>query len=179
MTETKYIFSGGLAFTEQSDMERLRELASEGWLLEKMHCLGYVLRRGRPQDIEYSLDYQKRPDEEYFSFFEMSGWTHVCSVGKEIHIFSAPAGTTPIHTDRLTAIDKYETQKQYMGNIALPTLVITILLSSVAMLSNYSWVPKGMGNTCGILSYLSSMVLIFTGMPYIGYSYKLSRLRKG
>ena len=178
MTQTKYIYSGGLAFTEKKDMDRLRDLARKGWLLERMHCLGYVLRKGKPQDIEYSLDYQKGPDEEYFSFFEMSGWTHVCTVGNEIHIFSAPAGTIPIHTDQMTTFEKYKTQKTQMGKIALPTLLITLFLFSVGRLSVNGWVPGGIGGASIVLSYLSTLVLIFTGMPYLGYSYKLSKLRK-
>ncbi|QTD40303.1 DUF2812 domain-containing protein [Sporosarcina sp. Te-1] len=179
MTRTKYIYSGGWAFTEQQDMDRLREHAREGWLLDHVQFAGYVLRKGEPQDLEYSLDYQKHADEEYFSIFEMSGWTHVCSVGNETHIFSAPAGTVPIYTDKMTTVEKYKRQKRVMGKIALPALLITLLLFSIGMQSDQSWVPTVITDACGVLSYLSGLVLLFTGMPYIGYSYKVFRLRRG
>ncbi|HZG73628.1 MAG TPA: DUF2812 domain-containing protein, partial [Chondromyces sp.] len=104
MRTIKYVSNNGLAFTEEKEMKKLADYAKQGWILEGFAGLGYKLKKSEPQNIVYSLDYQQEADQEYFSYFETAGWSHVCSAGKEIHIFSAPAGTEPIYSDRETTI---------------------------------------------------------------------------
>ena len=45
MSRTKYLMSGGLAFSEQKDMEKLSKLSSEGWHVRKFSFLGYTLEQ--------------------------------------------------------------------------------------------------------------------------------------
>lgn len=178
MRKTKYVPSGGTAFTENKDMKKLGKYAKKGWLLESFAPFGYKLRKGECKDIEYSLDYRKEADEDYFSYFEAAGWSRVCSLGNQIHIFSAPKGTEPIYSDKVTAIEKYETEKKRMGKVALPTLIVTLVLFLLGMLSNNGWLPEMIGNAGGILGIVSLIVLVFTGFPYIGFSFKLSKMRR-
>jgi hypothetical protein len=173
MKKTKYVANDGLAFFEEKEMKKLADYAKKGWILEKFAVLGYHLRKGEPQDIVYSLDYQKEADEEYFAFFEAAGWSHVCSYGDEIHIFRAPEGTKPIYTDRPTTVEKYERAKVQMGKAALPLFIATILfwvLSSI--------VPERLGSFFGLLGLISLIILVFPGLPYLSYQYKLFKLRK-
>lgn len=104
----KYVVCGGLAFTEQKDMEKLSKLASEGWIFTKFANLGYYLEKGEPEDIIYSTDVNENKEglAEYFEMFEKSGWKYVCSYDS-IHFFKAMRGTKPIYTDRNTEVDKY------------------------------------------------------------------------
>lgn len=88
MRKTKYVASGGLAFTEKMDMKKLSAYASKGWILNGFALLGFSLKKGEPQNIVYSLDYQKDADKEYFAIFEEAGWKHVCSAENEFHVFS-------------------------------------------------------------------------------------------
>ena len=178
MKQTKYINSGGLAFSENEDMEKLGEYAKEGWILENITSFGYKLRKRKPENIKYSLDYQKEVDDDYFSYFEASGWSHVCSGANQIHIFSAPEGTSPIHSDKVTVVEKYEIIRKSMGKVALPTIIITLMLFLLTILSGIEGMPEIIGSASAILGYVSLIVLIFTGLPYIGYSFKLSKLRK-
>ena len=48
----KYVPSGGLFLAENEDMNKLSELAKEGWILESFEKLSYKLRKGEPEDIE-------------------------------------------------------------------------------------------------------------------------------
>ena len=178
MKKTKYVPSGGLAFYEEKDMKKLSEYARKGWILEGFAGLGYKLRKGECMNIEYSLDYQKEADDEYFFIFEEAGWSHVCSVGYEIHIFSAPKGTKPIYTDKPTTIEKYEREKKQMGKAAFPFFISTVVFLLLSILSNYGWVPDLVGNVGGVLGFVSLIILIFPGLPYISYQYKLIKLRK-
>lgn len=56
--KNKYVMIGGFAFSEESDMEKLRNYAKKGWILERVvGGFFYKLRKDEPQDIIYSLDY--------------------------------------------------------------------------------------------------------------------------
>jgi hypothetical protein len=179
MKETKYVPSGGLAFSEEKDMMKLQAYAKEGWLLYKFALLGYKLKKGEPQDIQYSLDYKRNADEDYYSYFEAAGWSNVCSIGNEIHIFSAPIGTKPIYSDKATAIEKYEREQKKMKKIALPSLIIFIALTAVSILGEYELLPLPVRIGSSILSIIPLVILVFSGMPYISYTFKLRRMRKG
>jgi hypothetical protein len=178
MKKVKYISNGGLAFFEEKEMKKLAKFAKAGWILEKFAGLGYKLRKEESQDIEYSLDYQKEADDEYFALFEAAGWIHVCSSGNEIHIFSAPTGTKPIYSDRPTTVEKYEREKNNMGKAALPAFISTVVLWLLSVSSNWGWVPDSIGIFFGVLGMISLIILIFTGLPYLSFQYKLWKLRK-
>lgn len=178
MKKVKYIPSGGLAFFEEKEMKMLANYAREGWILEKFAGMGYKLRKEEPKDIEYSLDYQKEADDEYFAFFEAAGWSHVCSVGNEIHIFNATRGTKPIYTDRPTIVEKYEREKNRMGRAALPIFVSTVVFWVITIFSNLEWVPESIANIFQALGMISLIILIFPGLPYLSYQLKLLKLRK-
>ncbi|MEC2076215.1 DUF2812 domain-containing protein [Metabacillus fastidiosus] len=174
MKQTKYVPSGGLAFYEEKEMKKLSKLAKEGWVLEGFAFLGYKLRKIESCNIDYSVDYQKNPDDDYFTYFEAAGWSHVCSSGKEIHIFSAPAGTKPIYSDQETTIEKYEREKKSFGKYTLCFFISTVFLFLLANLSGYGW----LGTALKIVCMFSSIGLVFTGMPYIGFSLKLNNLKR-
>lgn len=178
MKKIKYVPSGGLAFFEEKDMKKLSNYAKEGWILESFAGIGYKLRKGEPRNIEYSLDYQKEVDDEYFTFFEEAGWSHVCSVGNEIHLFSAPTGTKPIYSDKPTTIEKYEREKKQMGKAALPFFTSTVVFMFFSSLSKYGWLSENTGNFFELLGMVSLIILIFPGLPYISYQFRLNKLRK-
>src|SRR5690625_377928 len=127
MTQTKYITSGGLAFSEDKDMEKLRRFSLKGWHVSDFKFMGYTLEKGESSDYIYSVDYRwlkEGEEEEYFDFFSSSGWSHVTSEGN-IHLFRARPGTKPIYTDRDTTVEKYENSSRLMKNMAIPLVLIT------------------------------------------------------
>ncbi|MCD5323430.1 MULTISPECIES: DUF2812 domain-containing protein [Pontibacillus] len=178
MRKTKYIASGGLAFSEEEDMKKLSSLSEEGWIAKKLAPFGYVCKRGESKSLQYAVDYRKDADDEYFAYFEEAGWTHVSTAVNYIHLFSAPEGTTPIYTDKPSTIEKYEAEKRVMGRAALPTLLITIALFMLYPLSDLNWMADIFGEVGIVLGYVSMIVLVFTGMPYLGFRRKVHKLRK-
>ena len=106
MSQTKYITSGGLAFSENKDMEKLRRYSLKGWHVSDFKFMGYTLEKGVSSDYVYSVDYRSlkaEEEEEYFDFFSSAGWSHVASEA-DIHLFRAIPGTKPIYTDRHTTV---------------------------------------------------------------------------
>jgi len=130
MTKTKYITSGGLAFTEQKDMEKLRRYSLKGWHVKKFKFMGYSLEKGESADYIYSIDYRslkKDEDDDYYDFFTSAGWTHVTSES-DIHLFRAHPGTKPIYTDRDTTVSKYENSSRSMNKLAIPLIIMAALM---------------------------------------------------
>lgn len=129
MSRTKYMMSGGLAFSEQKDMEKLSKLSSEGWHVRKFSFLGYTLEQGGSADYIYSIDYRTldKDAEEYLELFKDAGWSLVDTSG-DIHLFRAVPDTKPIYTDRETTIEKYKNQTKPL-NLAMMALVPGTIIS--------------------------------------------------
>ncbi|MEI3606926.1 DUF2812 domain-containing protein [Pseudogracilibacillus sp. SE30717A] len=138
MSQTKYIMSGGLAFAENKDMEKLRRYSLQGWHASDFKFMGYTLEKGESTDYTYSIDYRLLKDDEegeYFDFFSSAGWSHVVSEGN-IHLFRAYPGTKPIYTDQDTTVEKYKNSSDSMKNLAIPFVLLTVLVWVGAMISS-------------------------------------------
>jgi hypothetical protein len=138
MRQTKYITSGGLAFSEDKDMEKLRRFSLKGWHVSDFRFMGYTLEKGESSDYIYSVDYRslkENEEEEYFDFFSSAGWSHISSEGT-IHLFRAHPGTKSIYSDRDTTVEKYENSNRSMKCLAIPLVLITVLVWIGAMISS-------------------------------------------
>ena len=129
MRNKKYMMSGGLAFSEQSDLKKLREKAAQGWNVKRFKFMGYQLEKGAPEDVIFSIDYRdfkKGEEEEYFEMFEMAGWNHVSS-NAGIHLFKALPGTKPIYSDKESSVDNLVRQQKPLLSISVACVLITII----------------------------------------------------
>lgn len=177
MKNTKYVMMGGFAFSENSDMEKLKRFAKEGWIIDgvSLPILSYRLKKGKPQNLDFAVDYQSGVDEDYFSLFESAGWRHEATIGDEIHIFSAPEGTKPIYTDKTSEIDKLKT----IGDkFKYPSMYSMILLAIMIVINIFA--PQEGMLHYGIIGITILVITasIFTGMPYIGYQYRLKNIKR-
>ena len=155
MSKTKYIMSGGLAFAEQKDMEKLSQYAKEGWHLKRFAFLGYMLEQSTPTEVIYSVDYRNLDDDnsEYFELFSVAGWTHITSSGN-MHIFCAEPNTKPIYSDYETKVEKYKNLSQPMHMAAIPLSAITTLFWIIT--------ANTMGTLQTILYFLSIILTLLT-----------------
>ncbi|MFZ5354018.1 MAG: DUF2812 domain-containing protein [Bacillota bacterium] len=115
---TKYKLSMGLAFNEVNEMNMLSKMAKQGWRFYSYIFPGYKFKKSEPIDLVYCVDthvVNRDEEEQYFSIFKDSGWTHVCSAGNVFHYFSAAPGTRPIYTDKVTLAEKYKKQVHYIN----------------------------------------------------------------
>ncbi|MCI1944992.1 DUF2812 domain-containing protein [Clostridium luticellarii] len=176
MFDKKYVISNGLAFAEDEEMEMLSSYAKKGWILYKLDFFGYKLRKGEPKDLQYSLDYRRDPDKEYFSYFKEAGWSHVCSSGNSIHIFSAPLGTKPIYTDSCTEIEKYMQQYKSARKAAIPSSISCVIFLIIVLLSRYDHIPYVYGIVFNILLIPVFVITVFSGLPCISYYLRINRV---
>jgi hypothetical protein len=173
----KYVMINGFAFSEESDMEKLKSYAKEGWILEDIVAgFFYKLKKDKPKDMEYSLDYQSEVTEEYFNLFLEAGWTRVVSLGGKIHIFSAPVGTKPIYSDRESEIDKYASMKKQVSKGTIYSSIAIVILAVLLVVSVISIRPIFL--VVVSLFIASIFVFIFNFMPYLAYNSRLKQLSK-
>jgi len=138
MKSTRYITSGGLAFSEGKDMEKLRRFSLKGWHVSGFAFMGYTLEKGESADYIYSIDYRSLKEdekEEYLTYFSSAGWSLVASQA-DIHLFRAKSGTKPIYSDRDTMVEKYETSNKNMKTLTISSVLLTILAWAGAMFSS-------------------------------------------
>ncbi|MFD1416479.1 DUF2812 domain-containing protein [Oceanobacillus jeddahense] len=138
MRQTKYMMSGGLAFSEEKDMKKLHQLSLKGWHVNDFKFMGYTLEKGESSDYIYSIDYRLLGEEEeaeYFDFFTSSGWSHVAS-NADIHLFRADPGTKPIYSDSDTNAEKYKNTSDFMTKLTIPLVFITALVWIGAIMSS-------------------------------------------
>lgn len=182
MAQTKYIASGGLAFEEEKDMEKLEKLARDGWRFEKFYFMGYKLKKSSPEELQFAIDYRKGADSDYFAYFEEAGWKHEGTSGDYIHLFSAQKGTAPIYTDKPSILEKYENEKRSMGKAAFITLLINIVIAAVfyffTTLPMFSMNEFTIKIVFSVVQTLALIVLVFTGVPFLGYLYRVRKWRR-
>lgn len=175
--KNKYVMISGLAFSEESDMEKLKNYAREGWILEDiMGGFFYKLKKDKPQDIVYSVDYQSEADEEYFIIFKEAGWKPVVSLGNQMHIFSAQAGTKPIYSDYESEIDKYISARNQTRKGTFYSLIIAIVLIGLLVTSSITARPMFL-IIFGLL-IIDIVVFVFNFMPYLAYNSRIKQIKK-
>lgn len=68
MTKTKYIASGGNAFSEKKDLKQLKKLAAEGWLVKRYKGMDYELELGESEMVDYSINASVCHDVHYGNY---------------------------------------------------------------------------------------------------------------
>jgi hypothetical protein len=167
----------GLAFNEESDMEKLKNYASQGWILEDIvGGFFYKLRKDKPQNIVYSLDYQLEADEEYFTIFKEAGWKHVLSVNNHMHIFSAQAGTKPIYSDSNSEIDKYTCMRNQTKKGTIYSLIVAIVLIGLLVVSAIA--VRQIFLIILALLVIDIFIFGFNFMPYLAYNSRIKQIKR-
>lgn len=176
----RYVISNGLAFAEESDMDRLSAWAEKGWFLDRFAMFGFILRRGEPQQRIYCLDIrqlQKEEEAEYRNIFADSGWIHICSSG-DFHIFSAEPGTIPIHTDAATLYDKYIRVARISRISAFIMLLLTLGSIAVRFMSTQVWESSLIENVSFVALVLCIMGFVPATMVYLAYTWRVRKISK-
>lgn len=173
----KYVMIRGLAFSEEDDMEKLKNYASQGWILEDIVWgFFYKLRKDKPQNIVYNLDYQTETNEEYFTMFKEAGWKLVVSIENYMHIFSAQVGTKPIYSDCESEIDKYTSIRNTTRKGTLYSLIIAIALMGLLVVSLMVIKPIFL-IILGLL-IIDIFIFVFNFMPYLAYNSRIKQIKK-
>ena len=175
MKNKKYVMMGGFAFSDNTDMIKLKKLAKKGWLLKGAKFLSYELEKGEPQDLDFAVDYRDDLDEDYLMTFEKSGWKLELSIA-HVHIFSAKEGTPPIYTDNDSVDEKLKYQEMTFKK---PAMISSLLLVAFLVLEMLIIPTTGFIHSLWIMGIIALIITtVFTVMPYFGYKIRRRRLLK-
>ena len=175
--KNKYVMVSGLAFSEEDDMEKLKNYAKQGWILEGITGgVFYKLKKDKPQEIVYSVDYQMGADEEYFAMFKEAGWKLVTNIGDQIYIFMAQAGAKPIYSDSESEVDKYinmrnQTRKGSFYSFLVAIALIGLLIISIIAIRPIFFIVFG-------ALTIDICVFIFNFIPYLAYNSRIKQMQK-
>ena len=179
--KTKYMMNGGLAFSEKKDIKKLEQLAAEGWVFEKFAWGGlyYKLIQGPKQEISYTMDFQSKPDSEYFEIFASAGWHHVSSIDNHIHVFNAPKGTPPIYSGNEVDEGKYNDMISMSSKGTIYAFLSFMVFSALLVLSKSYF--DFLKLPAIILTLISLVTFIFCFLPFLSYKYqeKMNEIDEG
>ncbi|MFD2629502.1 DUF2812 domain-containing protein [Oceanobacillus kapialis] len=179
MRQRKYMMSGGLAFAEEKDMQKLRGHSLQGWHVSGFKFMGYVLERGESTDYVYNVDTRilnEGEKEEYLELFAAAGWSHVASEAGT-HLFRAQPGTKPIYSDSETVAEKHKRSGKIMNGIALSLITITALLWIGVLLSSET-VQTSL-SVIAIISSVLSLPAVWTVLKIYSNMWRVEGRRKG
>lgn len=140
MARRKYKLSNGLAFGEIKDLLMLQRYAKAGWRVASFRGGVYRFEPALPEDVQFTFDFQKVQDDdfdEYTFMFEESGWQYVLSTS-DFHLFKAPIGTTSIHTESFTKIERFKQMRKPVRIVSCTLLTICLLFLLFASLMDRS-----------------------------------------
>jgi hypothetical protein len=175
-SSVRYEPSKGLAFDEAGDMQRLRELAAEGWRLIGFKGLSYVLEPAPAEQAVFAVDYMYEPDAEYFALCQASGWVHVVSMDKLIHVFKAPPSTPPMFSTAEIR-EKYQRAQGRLLLSAMAGVAVVVAVWWGVIMWGRAWSqqlePAWLAITVsiGLLGVViaAQALLIFTFTPWLAY----------
>jgi hypothetical protein len=173
---TRYEPSLGIGFDEAGDMQRLHELAAEGWRLIGFKGLSYVLEPALPEQVVFTVDYMYEPDMEYFALCQASGWVHVVSMDKLIHIFKAQPGTPPMFSTAEIR-EKYQRVQGRLLIAAIVGVAVVIAVWWAVLMWGRVWLQQfeatwlAVAGSIGLLGVViaAQTLFMFTFMPWLAY----------
>ena len=172
---TRIELVAGLSCCVDEDLQRLSQWAAEGWQVVAVRRMAVVLERTSPARVEFALDYQHYPDDEYFELCRIAGWVHVVSLSQSIHLFSAPSGTRSMFSVHDTTM-VLRAQQRLQRAVLLSGLALILVIWLVTALvwpwsathadGLLAWVLVG----SGFVSMYALMVMVwYTALPWAVY----------
>ena len=155
--ETKKLIHWGWAAGEKRMLHELEKQAKEGWILSECTMFHLILKKDVPKNIQYAVDFppiKKGEEDEYFRYFEETGWHLACKNGC-FYIFYADRNAAPIHTDR-ELLDRLREQRLKK---MIPRTIICLLLAAGFVALGRTSMPLPLEMICFLLAGVSGGLL--------------------
>ena len=154
----KYVFSRGVAFYPEKEMELLRVMAKQGWHLKRMNGLGFLeFVQGDCEDQRFSVDFftgSKAELDDYLAIYQEAGWTYVANFKEKYFYFKADPCTPAIYSDEESYSQRMREEWRWNFFSSLVYLPVGLVLYYVAYLTKQPEV----GHT---FLYILSRILLF------------------
>jgi len=172
----KYIWNMGLAFDEDKVLKKMSAFAKEGWILKSMTLFRYKFEKSEIKELTYSMDYKelKEDKEEYFSLFNSSGWTHMCSNGP-FHFFAAANDIPPIYTDKENYLEKYKPSRKLYIKMLIASAIVFLIATSFDSYSVDKVNNIVIHNVLRVTAIISIGILVPSIMVTVAYIFRLKK----
>lgn len=174
----KYRMCGGLAMMPVHDMALLKRMSSKGWHLSGFSgAVLYRFEQGEPHEYDYEVYFEPGFAPEVQELFRAGGWEPV-ALGPGWQIVRAEAGTTPLFTDDESKIEVLSRSRGRMGGAAL---TCALLAAAFFGLENLFVAQQfELGETICLMGLgVALACLVFSFLPFIGFTFSLRKLRAG
>lgn len=168
--------------------ERYRQMAAEGWLLEKRGGFLERYRRGEPQERQYRMEFRpvkafegvEQMTEEELAVYADCGWELVSASGNGgICVFSASGEVrdTELYTDRQGRTAFVKRSRNYVGGVGLCWLGFWVgrFLLPAAFGGKTLFGPRGLFGGDWLFLLLTALALYVTWAAIYG-GYRCGRL---
>lgn len=174
----KYRICGGLALMPVHDMALLKRMSAKGWHLSGFSgAVLYRLEQGEPHAYDYEVYFEPEFSPKVQDFFRAGGWELVAS-GPSWQIVRAEEGTTPLFTDDEAKIEMLSRSRARVGGAAIVCAVLAVLFFVLEQM--FTAQQFELGETICLMGLLTAVAcLVFSFLPFIGYTLSLRKLRAG
>ncbi len=156
-------------FYDKTGIEKhLEQMASEGWLLEKMSAFRWTYRRIEPQNLHFSVSYyatitdfepELTEEQQAFNeFCEHSGWKLATQTVQMQVFYNENENPVPIETDPVLEVENIH------RSVKKTVLVTYFLMLFLGFIMGASFVSTMLGDP---IALLSSATKLFTGVWFI------------
>lgn len=163
MKDVKYKLIDTLLYDYSLIEEKLVELSSQGWHLEKIGNLAWKFHRGEPKQVRYEIlysaaasAYNSRPTEAEEELAELcgdAGWELAASFAQVQVYRNEDPNATPLETDE---VQRFENLRRNMWKHFIPQQALLIVLFAIQLLMHGSTAIRKPS------SILSSSMMVFT-----------------
>lgn len=163
----KYIFSRGIAFYPEKEMELLKKQAKKGWHFKKMNHFGFlVFVKGESEEKDFSVDFfDGSPEElsEYLVIYKQAGWENIANYKRKYFYFKANCDTPTIYSDSESYWIRMKKEWIWLLIRSLIYLPIGIGLLSLLFLTKKN--PSNFLSTTSIRALLAFLGMLFIALP--------------
>lgn len=154
----KYLFSKGIAFYPEQEMETLKSEAKKGWHFQKLNVLGLlVFKRGELEDKQFSVDFytgKKEEVAEYLSIYNEAGWQCISNFKQKYFYFKADIDTPAIYSEAESYLARIKKEWQWLFLHSLWSIPFSVLFGAAAFFM------KGIQTGNWVLSILHSILFL-------------------
>ncbi|MCQ9331413.1 DUF2812 domain-containing protein [Corynebacterium phoceense] len=163
--------SGGMAFSQDRELETFSRMAARGKRLVGLGALGHgwSFEDAEPEQAIFDVAYESKPDSGYFELFDKAGWARVFSHGN-MHVFKAAPGTPPVHTTVESQRDELVALRNLFARYAAVAVGVFVILGVLTSIVDWNkWIEFW-------LLVVAVIPLVYTVMPLTAYTVKLCRM---
>lgn len=133
--QRKYLYSLGVSYYAEKEMQRLEKQASKGWQFVKMNRLGFLIFKKAPaQNKKFAVDFYTGEQsteeiEDYLEMYQASGWSYLSNYKKRYYYFMADPKTPTIFSDKVSYMERLNLEQKWLVKNSFKMTIIGLIIT--------------------------------------------------